>query len=114
MNASPQHNITALLDEAALRHPERSALVFGTKRLTFAALHAHVARCARQLREHGLQAGQRVIIMTGGGAGATVMDGKLHEIHTIWVKAFDKAGNEIKSSPVRIFVKHKDKEPAAP
>ena len=57
---------------------------------------------------------QRVIIMTGGGAGATVMDGKLHEIHTIWVKAFDKAGNEIKSSPVRIFVKHKDKEPAAP
>ncbi|HQA37419.1 MAG TPA: AMP-binding protein [Kiritimatiellia bacterium] len=63
MNTSPQHNITALLDEAALRHPERSALVFGTKRLTFAALHAHVARCARQLREHGLQAGQRVIIM---------------------------------------------------
>ncbi len=57
---------------------------------------------------------QRVVIMTGGGAGATVMDGKLHEIHTIWVKAFDKAGNEVKSSPVRIFVKHKDKEPTTP
>ncbi len=57
---------------------------------------------------------RRVVIMTGGGAGATVMDGKLHEIHTIWVKAFDKAGNEIKSSPVRIFVKHKDKETETP
>ncbi len=56
----------------------------------------------------------RVIIMTGGGAGATVMDGKLHEIHTIWVTAHDKAGNKVKSAPVRIFVKHKDKEPKTP
>jgi membrane peptidoglycan carboxypeptidase len=56
----------------------------------------------------------RVIIMTGGGAGATVMDGKLHEIHTIWVNAYDKAGNKMKSAPVRIFVKHKDKEPKKP
>ncbi len=39
------------------------------------------------------------------------MEGKLHEIHTIWVVAYDKAGNKVKSSPVRIFVKHKDKEP---
>ncbi|MCU0507966.1 MAG: hypothetical protein MUC34_06155 [Anaerolineae bacterium] len=52
--------------------------------------------------------------MTGGGAGATVMDGKLHEIHTIWVNAYDKAGNMVKSAPVRIFVKHKDKEEAKP
>ena len=58
--------------------------------------------------------GQRVIVMTGGGAGATVMDGKLHEIHTIWVNAYDKAGNMVKSAPVRIFVKHKDKEEATP
>jgi membrane peptidoglycan carboxypeptidase len=58
--------------------------------------------------------GQRVVVMTGGGAGATVMDGKLHEIHTIWVNAYDKAGNMVKSAPVRIFVKHKDKEAAKP
>jgi hypothetical protein len=58
--------------------------------------------------------GSRVIIMTGGGAGATVMDGRLHEIHTIWVTAYDKAGNKVRSAPVRIFVKHKDKEPQRP
>lgn len=56
----------------------------------------------------------RVIAMNENGSGATVMDGKLHEIHTIWVTAYDKAGNEIKSAPVRIFVKHKDKEPKKP
>jgi hypothetical protein len=42
------------------------------------------------------------------------MDGKLHEIHTIWVTAYDEAGNKVKSAPVRIFVKHKDKEPQKP
>jgi membrane peptidoglycan carboxypeptidase len=57
---------------------------------------------------------QRVVAMNENGSGATVMDGKLHEVHTIWVNAYDKAGNMVKSAPVRIFVTHKDKEGAKP
>jgi len=32
--------------------------------------------------------------MNGNGSGVSVMDGKTHEIHTVYVKAFDKAATK--------------------
>jgi len=57
---------------------------------------------------------QRVVQYTDGGSGA-YMDGKdLFEFHTVYVKAFDKAGNEAESEKVRILVRHKPKEAKTP
>ena len=57
---------------------------------------------------------QRVVQYNNGGSGA-FMDGKdLFEFHTIYVKAFDKAGNEAESEKVRILVRHKPKEAKTP
>lgn len=57
------HNITALLDAAAARHPERLALVFGNEQISFADLHTQVKQCANLLSAHGLKPGERVILM---------------------------------------------------
>jgi membrane peptidoglycan carboxypeptidase len=54
--------------------------------------------------------GSRVVLTTQSGFGAIVESGVLTETHTIYVKAFDRAGNEVKSEPVRIRVMHKPKE----
>ena len=57
---------------------------------------------------------QRVVQYNSGGSGA-YMDGKdLIEFHTIYVKAFDKAGNEAESEKVRILVRHKPKQAKTP
>ena len=57
---------------------------------------------------------QRVVQYSNGGSGA-YMDGKdLIEFHTIYVKAYDKAGNEAESEKVRILVRHKPKEAKVP
>jgi membrane peptidoglycan carboxypeptidase len=53
--------------------------------------------------------GNRVVLTTDSGFGAIVDSGVLTETHTIYVKAFDRAGNEAKSEPVRILVMHKPK-----
>jgi len=50
----------------------------------------------------------------GNGSGAAVMDGQLVEMHTVHAVAFDRAGNETKSEPVRFFVMHKPKDAAQP
>jgi hypothetical protein len=55
--------------------------------------------------------GQRLVLTTDSGFGAIADSGVLTETHTIYVKAFDRAGNEAKSDPVRILVMHKPKEP---
>ncbi len=52
---------------------------------------------------------QRVTQYNEDGSGAYVDGKELIEFHTIYVKAFDKAGNEAESDKVRIFVKHKKK-----
>ena len=57
---------------------------------------------------------QRVVQYNNGGSGA-FMDGKdLFEFHTVYVKAYDKAGNEAESEKVRILVRHKPKEAKTP
>ncbi len=50
----------------------------------------------------------------GNGSGAAVMDSQLVEIRLITLVAFDGAGNETKSEPVRFFVMHKPKDAAQP
>lgn len=54
--------------------------------------------------------GQRIVLTTDTGLGAIYESGVLTETHTIYVKAFDKAGNEMKSEKVRFLVMHKPKE----
>lgn len=58
-----QNNITSLLDEAAARHPERPALVFGAQQVVFSELLTKVNQCANFLASHGLKHGERVILM---------------------------------------------------
>ncbi len=55
--------------------------------------------------------GQRLVLTTDSGFGQILDAGELTEVHTIYVKAFDKAGNEAESAKVRILVTHKPKEP---
>lgn len=63
----------------------------------------------RYTRADGTQ-GERIVLTTASGYGAIYESGVLTETHTIYVKAFDRAGNETKSEPVRILVMHKPKE----
>ncbi len=63
----------------------------------------------RYKRADGTQ-GERIVMTTASGYGAIYESGVLTETHTIYVKAFDRAGNETKSEPVRILVMHKPKE----
>ena len=58
-----KNNITSLLDDAAARHPERPALIFGHKSISFADLLTQVKQCANLLTSHGLNPGERVILM---------------------------------------------------
>ena len=54
--------------------------------------------------------GERLVLTTASGFGAIYESGVLTETHTIYVKAFDRAGNETKSEPVRILIMHEPKE----
>jgi len=58
-----EHNITALLDEVAIRNPDRAALVFGNEKVSFKDLLKRTNQCAHLLRRNGLKPGDRVIIM---------------------------------------------------
>lgn len=53
--------------------------------------------------------GQRTIWIGESGRGVIVDSGVITETHTIKVKAFDRAGNEVESKPVQIGVGHKPK-----
>ncbi len=52
----------AFLEEHAVRQPEKTALVCGASRLTYAQVEAQANRLAHALREHGLQRGERVVL----------------------------------------------------
>jgi acyl-CoA synthetase (AMP-forming)/AMP-acid ligase II len=52
-----------MFDEAAARHPDRPALVFGNETISFRQLLAKVGQCAHLLSNRGLKPGERVIIM---------------------------------------------------
>ncbi len=75
------------------------------------ALEEYVERetkLERYKRADGAQ-GERIVLTTASGFGAIYESGVLTETHTIYVKAFDRAGNETKSEPVVIRVGHKPK-----
>ena len=55
--------------------------------------------------------GERTVWLTESGRGAIIDSGVVTETHTIKVKAFDRAGNEVESKPVTIWVGHKPKQP---
>lgn len=63
MTASKQNNIISLLDEAAARYPQRSALIFGAQHISFGQLLTQVKQCANLLCRRGLRPGDRMIIM---------------------------------------------------
>lgn len=50
---------------------------------------------------------ERTIWISESGRGVIVEGGVVSETHTIKVKAFDRAGNEVESKPVQIIVGHK-------
>lgn len=54
-----------LLEEAASRWPERECLRFEDRRFSFQGLHHWVLATAIQLRERGVQTGDRVLIQSG-------------------------------------------------
>jgi long-chain acyl-CoA synthetase len=49
MMLSPSRNVSRLLADTASRHPERTAIVFGDDRITYAALDAAANRVANLL-----------------------------------------------------------------
>jgi membrane peptidoglycan carboxypeptidase len=53
--------------------------------------------------------GERTVWLTDSGRGAIIETGVISETHTIKVKAFDRAGNEVESRPVQIIIGHKPK-----
>ncbi|MFV0423286.1 long-chain-fatty-acid--CoA ligase [Oleidesulfovibrio sp.] len=58
-----RHPLFTFLDEAAHTHPRRTAVVFRNYRLSYAKLNEQVEILAANLREQGLQNGDRVSIM---------------------------------------------------
>lgn len=58
------------LERAAARHPDRTALVAGTTRMSYGELAAEVAAHARHWLAAGLQRGDRVVVFAANSAGA--------------------------------------------
>jgi len=59
---SPSRNVSRLLTDTASRHPERTAIVFGDDRITYAALDAAASRVANLLVSRGIQPGDKVAL----------------------------------------------------
>jgi long-chain acyl-CoA synthetase len=62
MMLSPSRNVSRLLADTASRHPERTAIVFGDDRITYAALDAAANRVANLLVSRGIQPGDKVAL----------------------------------------------------
>ena len=56
------------VERAAAVHPNRTAIVDGTRTLTYAAMAAQVTRLAHSLRAKGLAAGDRVAYLAANSA----------------------------------------------
>src|SRR5438067_7363174 len=54
--------LSRMLEFAALRYPDREAVVDGSKRLTYAQLHERVCRLASSLAKLGVGKGDRVLL----------------------------------------------------
>ncbi|MFF0014732.1 long-chain fatty acid--CoA ligase [Streptomyces sp. NPDC005374] len=59
---NPSRNVSGLLTDTASRHPERTAIVFGDDRITYAALDAAANRVANLLVTRGIQPGDKVAL----------------------------------------------------
>ena len=55
--------IASILAESAVRHADRTAVVLGDTRLTYAQLWAHARQYAAVLREHGVGPGDKVALL---------------------------------------------------
>src|SRR5690349_22192295 len=62
MMLSPSRNVSRLLTDTASRHPERTAIVFGDDRITYAALDAAANRVANLLVSRGIKPGDKVAL----------------------------------------------------
>ncbi|WP_030949967.1 long-chain-fatty-acid--CoA ligase [Streptomyces sp. NRRL S-646] len=62
MMLSPSRNVSRLLTDTASRLPERTAIVFGDNRITYAALDAAANRVANLLASRGIQPGDKVAL----------------------------------------------------
>ena len=56
-------NLAIVLMENAQRFPERTALVYGDRKISYAELEATTNRLANSLVKLGLQPGQKMLIM---------------------------------------------------
>ena len=56
-------SIASILAESAVRHADRTAVVFGDLRLTYAQLWGHALQWAAVLREKGIDRGDRVALL---------------------------------------------------
>src|SRR5207248_7916785 len=64
--------VQEFLQNAAIAHPDKVALVCGTQRFTYAQLEAMDNRLANSLREEGLRRGDRVAIYLNNSLEAVV------------------------------------------
>jgi long-chain acyl-CoA synthetase len=58
-------SICDLLGDRARDHPERTALVFGSNRLSYRQLASDISECAASLRQQGVNRGNRVALLQG-------------------------------------------------
>ena len=56
-------SLASILAESALRHPERTALVAGPERLSYAQLWEQARRYAARMRALGIGPGDRVALL---------------------------------------------------
>ncbi|MHC5905550.1 long-chain-fatty-acid--CoA ligase [Streptomyces sp. S6] len=56
------YNLAAFLDDSAVRHPERTAIVFGELRLSYAQVEAAAGQVANLLVEAGVRPGDKVAL----------------------------------------------------
>ena len=60
-------NVAGLLARAAVQHDREEAIRFGPRTATYGELHLRAARLAAGLRELGLRAGERVVLLQANG-----------------------------------------------
>jgi len=59
---SSSRNVSRLLTDSASRYPQRTAIIFGDDRITYAALDAAASRVASLLVSRGIQPGDKVAL----------------------------------------------------
>src|SRR5262245_17800176 len=59
----PSYNLAALLEESATKYPERTAIVFGDTRLSYAQVNGAANQVANLLVSRGIEPGDKVALM---------------------------------------------------